>query len=84
MTVFGSGKLVKPPLCPIPIQRPFQILGVDVMDLPITEKDNKHVVVFQDYFTKWPLVYSVPDQKATCLVDQGSHSFLWGAGSPVV
>ena len=69
VTVLGSGKLVKPPLCPIPIQRPFQILGVDVMDLPITEKGNKHVVVFQDYFTKWPLVYPVPDQKATRLVE---------------
>ena len=65
----GSGKLVKPPLHPIPVQRPFQILGVDVMDLPVTEKGNKHVVVFQDYFTKWPLVYPVPDQKAAHLVD---------------
>ena len=69
VTVSGSGKLVKPPLHPIPIQRPFQILGVDVMDLPITEKGNKHVVVFQDYFTKWPLVYPVPDQKVSHLVE---------------
>ena len=69
VTVTGSGKLVKPPLHPIPVQRPFQILGVGVIDLPITEKGNKHVVVFQDYFTKWPLVYPVPDQKATRLVE---------------
>jgi len=52
VTVSGSGKLVRLPLYPIPVQRPFQILGVDVMDLPVTEKGNKHVVVFQDYFTK--------------------------------
>ena len=39
------------------------------MDLPITEKGNKHVVVFRDYFIKWPLVYPVPDQRAICLVD---------------
>ena len=39
------------------------------MDLPITEKGNKHVVVFQDYFTKWPLAQPIPDQKATCLVE---------------
>ena len=25
----------KPPLHPIPVQRPFQIFGVDVMDLPL-------------------------------------------------
>ncbi len=44
--------------------RPFQIVGVDVMDLPITTQGNKHVVVFQDYLTKWPMVYPLPDQKA--------------------
>ena len=30
------------------------------MNLPCTESGNKHVLVFQDMFTKWPLV---PDQK---------------------
>ena len=34
------------------------------MDLPCSEQGNKHVVVFQDMFTKWPLVFPVPDQKA--------------------
>ena len=34
------------------------------MDLPITENGNKHVIVVQDLFTKWPFVFAVPDQKA--------------------
>lgn len=34
------------------------------MELPVTTQGNKHVVVFQDYLTKWPLVYPLPDQKA--------------------
>ena len=34
------------------------------MDLPKTESGNKHVVVFQDFLSKWPLVFPVPDQKA--------------------
>ena len=34
------------------------------MDLPCTDRGNKHVVVFQDMFTKWPMVFPVPDQKA--------------------
>jgi len=34
------------------------------MDLPITTAGNKHVIVFQDYFTKWPIVCPLPDQKA--------------------
>ena len=54
--VSGSGRVNRPPLHPIPVQRAFQIVGVDVMDLPVTEAGNRHVVVFQDFLTKWPLV----------------------------
>ena len=43
----GAGSVGKPPLQPIPVQRPFQIIGVDIMDLPKTERGNKHVLVFQ-------------------------------------
>jgi len=38
------------------------------MDLPVTEQGNKHVVVFLDYFTKWPMVFAVPDQKTVRIV----------------
>ena len=62
--VNSSGRVNRPPLCPIPVSRPFQILGVDIMDLPRTDQGNKHVVVFQDFLTKFPLVFAVPDQKA--------------------
>jgi len=59
---------VKPPLEPIPVEHPFQILGVDVMDLPKTELGNKHVLVFQDFLTMWPLVFPIPDQKTSRIV----------------
>ena len=64
----GGGRVLRPPLHPIPVTRPFQILGVDVMDLPKTLQGNKHVLVFQDLFTKWPMVYAMPDQKAERIV----------------
>ena len=32
------------------------------MDLPTIERKNKHFLVFQDYFSKWPLVYPVSNQ----------------------
>lgn len=63
--VSGVGRINHPPLHPIPVHRPFQIWGVDIMELPTTTKGNKYVVVFQDLFTKWPLVFAAPDQKAT-------------------
>ena len=64
IVVNSTGRVNKPPLHPIPVQRPFQIFGVDVMDLPLTKSGNRHVVVFQDFLTKWPLVYPVKDQRA--------------------
>ena len=64
-TIVSMGrKTVHPPLHPIPVQRPFQILGVDIMDLPLTKQGNRHILVFQDHFSKWPMVYAIPDQKA--------------------
>ena len=36
--VTGRGRVNRPPLHPIPVSRPFLILGIDVMDLPLTDK----------------------------------------------
>lgn len=62
--VTGSGCQHRPPLKPIPVERPFQKVAVDIMDLPCTEQGNKHVIVFQDMFSNWPLVFPIPDQRA--------------------
>ena len=43
-------------------------LGVDIMDLPRTERGNKHVIVFQDFLTKWPIVFPMPEQKTLRIV----------------
>ena len=32
--------------------------------MPCTTQGNKHVVLFQDMLTKWPMVFAVPDQIA--------------------
>lgn len=51
MIVTGGQHKHKLYLQPIPVQRPFQIVGVDTMDLPCTKSGNKCVLVFQDMFT---------------------------------
>ena len=33
------------------IQRAFQIVGLNVIDLPRIESGNKHVIVFKDYLS---------------------------------
>ena len=60
----GTGREKRPPLHPIPVKRPFQIWGIDIMELPKTAKRNKYVIVMQDFLTKWPLIFPAPDQKA--------------------
>ena len=66
--VSGGGRVKKPPLCPIPVQRLFQIVGVDIMTLPRTTQGNQYVLVIQDFLSKWPMVYALPDQQAHHLV----------------
>ena len=68
VTVTGGGQVTKPPLCPIPVERPFQILGVDIMKLPKTASGNSCALVFQDYLSKWPMVFAIPDQKSSRIV----------------
>ena len=40
------------------------MVGVDVLQLPLSYQGNQYAFVFMDYFTKWPEVLPVPDQQA--------------------
>jgi len=48
----GVGREKRPPLHPISVRRPFQIWGIDIMELPKTAKGNKYVIILQDFLTK--------------------------------
>ena len=50
-------------------QLTISILGIDVMDLPQTERSNKHVLVIQDFLTKWAWVFPNPDQNTSRIVE---------------
>ena len=47
------GQAAKPPLNPIPVSSPFDLIGVDVMKFPKSHKGNQYTVVFLDHLTKW-------------------------------
>ena len=38
------------------------------MDLPTTQQGNEHVVIFEDFFSKRPLVFPIFDQKTATLM----------------
>ena len=81
-TITGVGRRSKPPLHPIPVQKPFQIVGVDIMELPLTTRGNRYVIVFQDFLTKWPLVFAAPDQKAIRIARLVAEELLPVFGMP--
>ena len=62
----GVWRKQSPPMTSILIDHPNQTISVDIMKLSLTTNGNRNVIVFQDLFTKWPIVYAAPDQKALC------------------
>ena len=69
----GTGRKVKPTLAPIAVGGPFEKLGVDILEMPLTVNGNRYIIVFMDYLTKWVEAYATSDQTtetvADCLVD---------------
>ncbi len=57
----GRRTLHPPPIQPIPVGGPFHRVGVDV------PANNKYVVVFVNYFTKWPEAFPVLVCGTNCL-----------------
>ena len=58
---------LKPQLTPIPVARPFDWVGVDVIQFPKSHNGNQYAAVFVDYLTKWPEVFATPDQSAATI-----------------
>ena len=69
--MYKLGPGTKIPLKPIRIVSPFYMLGIDVLTPnmgQVTPRGNKHVVVIQDYFTKWVIAVATPDQTASTIL----------------
>ena len=52
------------PLTSTPIGQPWQMIAVDILEVPITSNNNRYLLVVQDYFTKWADAIPIPDQTA--------------------
>ena len=58
----------KEPLHPIQVGRAFERIGIDLVGpLPITNRNNRYIIVATDYLTRWPEAKAVPDAGAETL-----------------
>ena len=60
----GQTQSLKSPLQPLTVSGPFDRVGVDVLQLPLTLEGNQYALVIIDYLTKWVEVVAIPDQRA--------------------
>ena len=63
------GRPIKPYLTLIPVAGPFDLVGVDVIKFPCSSRGKRYAVVFIDYLTKWPEVFSTSDQTSLTIAE---------------
>ena len=50
----------KAPLINIPIGKPWEMVAVDILQVPLLSRNNQYLLVIQDYFTKWAEAIPLP------------------------
>ena len=38
----------------IPVGGPFEMIAIDILELSVTPRGHKYVLVMSDYYTRWP------------------------------
>ena len=51
------------PLQPVIASRPWGLVAVDILKVPMSAHGNQYILVAQDYFSKWPFAQAIPNQK---------------------
>ena len=73
----------KAPLLPIPVEGPFDLIGVDVVGpFPVTKSGNRYLIVFTDYLAKWPECFAVPTIDAPVVADLFVNEIIGRHGAP--
>ena len=73
------------PLRPIEVTGVFDRIAIDVMGpLPMTHRGNKYILVIQEYLTKFPWAFAMPDQKADRVAKIWVEKILLQYGTPRV
>ena len=60
---------IRAPLSNIPIGNPWEMLAVDILEVPVSRNNYRYLLVVMDYFTKWADAIPLRDQKAATITD---------------
>ena len=57
----------KVPLISVPIGKPWEMVAVDILQVPTSYQNHSYILVIQDYFTKWAEAIPLPNQTAATI-----------------
>ena len=57
----------KVPLISMPIGKPWEMVAVDILQVPTSCQNHRYILVIQDYFTKWAEAIPLPNQTAATI-----------------
>ena len=58
------------PMNNIPIYRPWEMIAIDILEIPLSANNNRYLLVVQDYSTKWVKAVPIPNQTATRITSE--------------
>jgi transposase InsO family protein len=56
-----------PPLKPFPVVRPFDFVGVDVLEVGLAASGNRYILTIVDRYTRFLAAYAIPNKSADCV-----------------
>ena len=69
-------------LKPLTVGGPFDRVGVDMLQLPLTLEGNQYALVFIDFLTKWVEVVAIPDHRAETIAKMFVGHVVCRQGAP--
>ena len=75
----------KEPFHPIQVGRAFECIGIDLVGpLPITQQNNRYIIVATNYLTRWPEARAVSDAGAETLAKFIFEEIICRHGTPKI